>query len=137
MFHNFRQKFLTMFKLHFRYHIRLLILSAIMALAFYIYFKEYPEYYFSFFPALFFIFMLLPVIIFVFLVNKSIDIKKFPTQYMASLTIKFFILAGVALYYKLSDGEMIISFLLSFFILYVVFQIYETTSILKFIKNKR
>lgn len=124
-------------RVYLKYVIRLLLISAVLALISVFYFKNNPDHYFSFYPYMFMLFVILPLLVFVFLVKMSTDMKKFPNHYMASMMIKFFFLAGLALYYKLTDGNNITSFLFSFFILYVVFQVYETTAILRYIKTKR
>lgn len=133
----FRQILNYMYKQYLQFFMRLLILSAIVGMITFFYFTNNPENYFPFFPYMFLVFMILPVLIFIFLVQKSNDMKKFPNLYMITLMIKFFLYAGMALYYILSIGKMITPFLISFFILYTIFQIFETKTILKFIKNKK
>jgi FtsH-binding integral membrane protein len=123
-------------KTYFTFIVRLLILSGVLAMAAYFYFSQNPGHYFRFFPAMFAIFMLLPVFVYIFLLSRSKDMKKFPNHYMIAMMLKFFLLAGLALYYKLTVDQNITAFLLSFFLLYVAFQVFETSSILKYIKRK-
>lgn len=124
-----------MFKIFSRFIVRLLIVTSVLALASISYFSKNPENYFTFFPVMFVIFMVLPALVFAFLVKQSTDMKKFPNHYMLALTLKFFLLAGVALYYKLAFGDQITSFIISFFVFYISYQVTETVSVLKYIKQ--
>lgn len=126
-----------MSKIYLRFIVQLFILSGILALVAFSFFSKNPEVYFDFFPAMFAFFMILPALVFTFLVKQSKDMKKFPNHYMLALMLKFFLLAGLALYYKLTSGAQTTSFIISFFVLYVSYQVLETINVLKYIKTNR
>ena len=60
---------------------------------------------------------------------------KFTTAFMASVTLKLLIYLFFMLIYLWIDHSQVISFVLTFMVLYVVFTVFEIIQVLKFIKK--
>ena len=61
--------------------------------------------------------------------------RKFTTAFMASVTFKLLIYLTFMLVYLLIDHSQVIIFVLSFFIFYITFTIFEVIQVLDFIKK--
>jgi len=60
---------------------------------------------------------------------------KFTTAFMASVTLKLLVYLFFMLIYLLFDHTQVISFMLTFIVLYISFTIFEVIQVLKFIKK--
>ena len=64
------------------------------------------------------------------------DPKAFIRFFMGSTALRLFVHMLVVITYKLTFRETSTSFLVAFLLLYLVFQIFEVSSLLKFLKKK-
>lgn len=119
----------------FRFLFHEIILTAIIALLAVIFFNQFPDYYFKAFPLLIFIFFVLTFFVHLYLVKSEADKKKFPTRFMLVTIIKLFLFLLVVIIYKYTSGEKIFPFVLTFFLLYIIYQVFEVQSFLSFLKN--
>ncbi len=65
----------------------------------------------------------------------GLNTRKFTTTFMASVTFKLLIYLTFMLVYLMIDHSQVITFVLTFFILYIIFTIFEVIQVLDFIKK--
>ena len=121
-----------------KYIIRLLVFSAILsALSFGLFSFVLQQYYLPVFPYLIAFFIIISILVHVILLKASnFRIAKFSTFYMGSTTAKLFLYIIFLIIYVLVDKENAVPFLLTFFVLYFLYTIFETFSLLIDLKEK-
>jgi hypothetical protein len=96
-----------------------------------------PQFYLSVFPFLILFFVLVTIGIHAILTKAGKrTIRQFSTFYMGSVTAKLFIYLTFLVAYTLTHKEQAVPFILTFFILYVLFTFFETLSLLNSLKNQ-
>lgn len=65
----------------------------------------------------------------------GLNTRKFTTTFMASVTFKLLIYLTFMLVYLMIDHSQVVIFVLTFFILYIIFTIFEVIQVLDFIKK--
>ena len=121
-----------------KYITRLLIFSTILStISFGLFSFVLPQYYLPIFPYLITFFISVSILVHVILLKASnFRIAKFSTFYMGSTTAKLFLYIIFLIIYVLVDKENAVPFLLTFFILYFLYTIFETFSLLIDLKEK-
>ena len=121
-----------------KYIIRLLVFSAIIStISFGLFSFVLPQYYLPVFPYLIAFFISVSILVHVILLKASnFRIAKFSTFYMGSTTAKLFLYIIFLIIYVLADKENAVPFLLTFFVLYFLYTIFETFSLLIDLKEK-
>ena len=121
-----------------KYTYRLLIFSAIVAAILFLVFKyALAQYYLPVFPFLIVFFASISILIHYLLLKASnFRIAKFSTFFMGSITVKLFLYIIFLVIYVLVDKTNAVPFLLTFFVLYFIFTIFETFSLLIDLKEK-
>ena len=121
-----------------KYIIRLLTFSVIISAISYILFKYVlAKYYLDVFPFLIAFFALTSIFIHYILLKASdFRIAKFSTFFMGSTSAKLFLYIIFLVIYVLADKSNAVPFLLTFFVLYFLFTIFETVSLLIDLKEK-
>jgi hypothetical protein len=94
------------------------------------------NYYFNAFPYLILLIATVTTIGHLWVVKASgANTMKFTTAFMASVTLKLMVYLFFMLIYLLIDRTQVISFVLTFITLYVLFTIFEVIQVLGFIKK--
>ena len=121
-----------------KYITRLLIFAAVLSLVVYGLFTTVLEqFYLPVFPYLIAFFVSISVLVhFILLKASNYRIAKFSTFFMGSVTLKLFMYIIFLVVYVLFDKENAVPFLITFFVLYLVFTIFETISLLIDLKEK-
>jgi len=121
-----------------KYIIRLLAFSVIISvLAFAIFQFVLGQYYLPIFPFLITFFVIVSISVhYILLKASNFRIAKFSTFFMGSITAKLFLYIIFLIIYVLVDKENAVPFLLTFFVLYFLFTIFETFSLLIDLKEK-
>jgi len=121
-----------------KYIIRLLIFSVILsAISFGLFKFVLGQYYLSIFPFLIAFFVIISILVhFILLKASNFRIAKFSTFYMGSTSAKLFIYIIFLIIYVLVDKANAVPFLLTFFVLYLLFTVFETFSLLIDLKEK-
>ena len=96
-----------------------------------------PQFYLSVFPFLILFFVVVTIGTHIILTKAGKKtIRQFSTFYMGSITAKLFIYLIFLVTYALTNKEQAVPFILTFFILYVVFTFFETYSLLNSLKKQ-
>lgn len=121
-----------------KYIIRLLTFSTVISIIAYILFKYViGQYYLPVFPFLIAFFSTVSILIhFLLLRASNFRIAKFSTFFMGSTSAKLFLYIIFLVIYVLVDKINAVPFLLTFFVLYFLFTIFETFSLLIDLKEK-
>lgn len=121
-----------------KYIIRLLVFSTILsAISFGLFTFILPQYYLGIFPYLIAFFVFISILVHSILLKASnFRIAKFSTFYMGSTSVKLFLYIIFLITYVLVDKVNAVPFLLTFFVLYFLFTIFETFSLLIDLKEK-
>jgi len=121
-----------------KYITRLLIFAAVLSLVVYGLFTTVLEqFYLPIFPYLIAFFVSISVLVhFILLKASNYRIAKFSTFFMGSVTLKLFMYIIFLVVYVLLDKENAVSFLITFFVFYLAFTIFETISLLIDLKEK-
>jgi hypothetical protein len=94
------------------------------------------NYYFNVFPYLILLIATVTTIGHLWVVKASgANTMKFTTAFMASVTLKLMVYLFFMLIYLLIDRTQVISFVLTFITLYILFTVYEVIQVLGFIKK--
>ncbi len=111
-----------------------LIISAFAALLFIF---VIPQFYLAVFPFLVVFYLVITISIHTILTKAGKQkISRFSTFYMGSISVKLFIYIIFMTIYVLLNKSTAIPFLITFFILYILFTTFETYSLLKDLKNQ-
>ena len=121
-----------------KYLKKVLIFSILIGLiAFILYSTLLKEYYLPVFPYLFLFFILINISVHWFMMSAG---KKrpatFSAYYMGTVSLKLFIYLIFLVIYVLADKKNAAVFIVSFFILYVLFSVFETVALLKDFKKQ-
>ena len=110
------------------------VLIVIVALIFYS--LTPSEYYTASFPYLLGFFIIASIIVYHFML-KAIEKRpaRFVSSFMLATMIKLFLYMAVMITYALLNREEAMSFIVTFFVLYVIFTIVEVASLLKVNKD--
>ena len=121
-----------------KYISRLLIFAISIGIIFFVVFKYLlAQYYLPVFPFLIIFFTIISILIhYILLKASNFRIAKFSTFFMGSTTAKLFIYVIFLVIYVLVDKLNAVPFLLTFFVLYFLFTIFETFSLLIDLKEK-
>ena len=121
-----------------RYIIRLFLFSVILgAISFGLFKFVLAQYYLHIYPFLIAFFVIISILVhFIVLKASNFRIAKFSTLFMGSTSAKLFIYIIFLIIYVLVDKENAVSFLLTFLVLYFVFTVFETFSLLIDLKEK-
>lgn len=121
-----------------KYIIRLLIFSVILSAISYGLFEFVMEqYYLAVFPYLFVFFMVISILVhFILLKASNFRIAKFSTFFMGSISVKLFLYIIFLIIYILIDKANAVPFLLTFLVLYFIFTVFETFTLLIDLKEK-
>ncbi len=110
------------------------IIIAIISVA--IFYFLIPQFYLPVFPFLIVFFVVVTIGIHTILTKAGKKtIRQFSTFYMGSVTVKLFIYLIFLVAYALTHKEQAVPFILTFFILYVLFTFFETYSLLNNLKE--
>ena len=118
-----------------KFIISILLFSSILAIAGAgLYLTILKSYYPKAFPLQFIIILIITIFSHLRLIKAcERNIRQFTTQFMASVTIKLMIYLSFLLIYLLIDSTGAISFVLTFFVLYVCFTVFEIQNLLKYL----
>ena len=121
-----------------KYIIRLFTFSIIISAISFVLFKYVlTQYYLDVFPFLIVFFAFTSVLIhYILLKASNFRIAKFSTFFMGSTSAKLFLYIIFLVIYVLVDKSNAVPFLLTFFVLYFLFTIFETFSLLIDLKEK-
>ena len=121
-----------------KYITRLLIFAAVLSLVVYGLFTSVLEqFYLPVFPYLIAFFVSISVLVhFILLKASNYRIAKFSTFFMGSVTLKLFMYIIFLVVYVLFDKENAVPFLITFFVFYLAFTVFETISLLIDLKEK-
>ncbi len=119
--------------------IRILSFSLIIAAIALAVFRFFiPQFYLPVFPFLMLFFVVVTIGIHTILTRAGKrPIRQFSTFYMGSVTAKLFIYLIFLVTYVLTNKENAIPFILTFFILYVLFTFFETYSLLSSLNKQK
>lgn len=111
------------------------IVIAIISAA--IFYFVIPQFYLPLFPFLILFFVIVTIGVHIVLTKAGKKtIRQFSTFHMGSVTVKLFIYLIFLVAYALSNKEQAIPFIITFFILYVLFTFFETYSLLNSLKTE-
>ncbi len=121
-----------------KYLIRLLIFVAIITLiASGLYFTVLSKFYLPVFPYVLLFFTVISVLTHYILIKSGKSrIAKFSTSFMGITSLKLFLYLIFIIVYLLIDKTNALVFVLTFFIIYLLFTIFETSSLLKDLDKK-
>lgn len=121
-----------------KYTTRLLSFTVIISLVAYALFGTVLEkFYLPVFPYLIGFFVSVSLLVhFTLLKASDFRIAKFSTFFMGSITAKLFLYIIFLVIYVLFDKENAVVFLITFFVFYLLFTIFETISLLIDLKEK-
>ncbi len=120
------------------YIVRILSISAvILALAFPLFYFVLPQFYLQIFPVMILVFVLTGIFIYALLAKASKkNMRQFSTYFMGSIGLKLLIyMIFVAVYVSLNRQNSH-NFVIQFFILYLVYTIFETGAIIKTVNGE-
>ncbi len=125
------------YKMYKKYFIKLLIFATVISVILFLtFFFVLPQFYLNIFPWLILFFLSSNSIIHYILTKAGKQrITKFSTFFMASTTAKLFLYLIFIVLYVLLNKENAVVFLITFFILYVLFTFFETFSLLNDLKS--
>ena len=120
-----------------KYFSRLLIFAIVLSIVFFLSFHFIlPQFYLNVFPWLILFFLSSTSIVHYILTKAGNQkITKFSTFFMASTSAKLFLHLIFIVLYVIFNKENAVVFLITFFILYVVFTFFETYSLLNDLKD--
>jgi len=120
-----------------KYITRLLIFTAVLSLIVYGLFTVLEQFYLPIVPYLIAFFASISALVhFILLKASNYRITKFSTFFMGSVTLKLFMYIIFLVVYVLFDRENAVPFLITFFVFYLAFTIFETISLLIDLKEK-
>ena len=119
-----------------KYLFRLIIFVLIIGLlAFVLYSTVFKSFYLPIFPYLLLFFTSVSLIMhYVLLKAGNSRIAKFSTYFMGTTSLKLFLYLIFIIVYLIIDKSNALVFILTFFILYLLFTVFETSSLLKDLK---
>ncbi len=122
-----------------KYIINILAFSLIISIiALAVFYFWLPQFYLPVFPFLILFFVMVTIGVHLFLTKAGKrTIRQFSTFYMGSVTAKLFIYLIFLVAYALTHKEQAISFILTFFILYVLFTFFETYSLISSLNKQQ
>ena len=120
-----------------KYLIRLLLFSAGIALvAFALYSTVLSKFYLTIFPYILLFFTAVSLISHYVLIKAGQSrITKFSTSFMGATSFKLFLYLIFIIAYLLIDKSNALVFVLTFFVIYLLFTIFETSALLKDLDN--
>lgn len=121
-----------------KFIISILIFSIIISIIAVAVFKFLlPQFYLPVFPFLILFFVIVTIGVHTTLTKAGKkSIGQFSAFFMGSITVKLFIYLTFLVTYALTHKEQAVPFVLTFFILYVLFTFYETFSLLNSLKSQ-
>lgn len=121
-----------------KYIIRLLIFSLFIALiAFALYATVLSQFYLPVMPWVLLFFVLISLATHYILIKSGESrITKFSTSFMGVTSIKLFLYLIFIVVYLINDKSNALVFVISFFILYLLFTVFETSTLLKDLNKK-
>ena len=121
-----------------KYIIRLLIFSLFIALiAFALYATVLSQFYLPVMPWVLLFFVLISLATHYILIKSGESrIAKFSTSFMGVTSIKLFLYLIFIVVYLINDKSNALVFVISFFILYLLFTVFETSTLLKDLNKK-
>ncbi len=121
-----------------KYILRLITFSVILGVLTFALFKfVLGQYYLPIFPFIIIFFAIVSISVhYILLKASNFRIAKFSTFYMGSTTVKLFLYIIFLIIYVLVDKENAVPFLLTFFVFYFLFTVFETFSLLIDLKEK-
>ncbi len=121
-----------------KYIIRLLIFSLLIAiLAFALYATVLSRFYLPVMPWVLLFFVLISLATHYILIKAGESrITKFSTSFMGVTSIKLFLYLIFIVVYLINDKSNALVFVISFFILYLLFTVFETSTLLKDLNKK-
>ena len=121
-----------------KFIIKEFIISLVILISGFIFFKKYDEYYLTIFPFLLLLFFTLTLIVHYVLIKASFgNPRKFPRTFLLISGLKLFILLIVLLIFLFKYKSSMVEFAAVFIIFYLVFQVFEVISILSYLKNNK
>ena len=121
-----------------KYIIRLLIFSLLIAIiAFALYATVLSRFYLPVMPWVLLFFVLISLATHYILIKSGESrITKFSTSFMGVTSIKLFLYLIFIVVYLINDKSNALVFVISFFILYLLFTVFETSTLLKDLNKK-
>ncbi|MBN1252761.1 MAG: hypothetical protein JXR51_05890 [Bacteroidales bacterium] len=121
-----------------KYFSKLLIFTVVLSTIFFLLFSfVIPQFYLNVFPWLILFFITSTFAVHYILTKAGNQkITKFSTFFMASTTAKLFLYLIFIVLYVLLDKENAVIFLITFFILYLLYTFFETFSLLNDLKEE-
>jgi hypothetical protein len=115
---------------------KLLVISVLLELVILFFFQKYPQYNFAVAPYLILFFIVISIGTHYFLLKAAQKrAQLFTAAFMGSIGIKLLLCFGFLIIYVLLNKNEAKHFIVTFFVLYLVFTTFEVLSLLKFVNT--